>query len=1343
MVTEFVAPNPNSSLMIMVQITLFSSLLVDFNFELVDKIALKLAIPRIKLMKNKREARFKQLKKELAELLESGKDQTARIRVEHAVNEEKTMAAYDLLEIYCELIAARMQMIESQKCSSVFLPLFFIYYRPVFYQPESFRNCPLDLKEAISSVIFASARCEEIPELKEVTTHLTAKYGKDFASAALELRPDCGVGRLLVEKLSVKAPDGQTKLKILTAIAEEHNIKWDPESFGAKESKIYDDMLNGPNALLETKQIPVGHPNAQASTSQYEQRPTGVQVPNLNVQSPKHIAGNDVPSSFNEHSSRSSPNPENFDYSNTTANSSISTGTYPPRSKTRETENQGVEFVNSSYRNESASPSRQHGNMELKDAAAAAWAAAESAERASMDARAAAEHLGNISQQHSMESNVSAHDMRDEEPGKNTGSTSQYEHLAIRPVNSSFHGRNSTNCEQTDSTEKHRRTGETENGPTNDDKSTCGSSKSTEATFNEKPLVTNQIPDAYSQRNSSVGRQMEHFGEVSMKRNSGNEMHSVNELHGIKNPRNADHHEVEHREQSSHSSHSQSNSFRDDLYDNASAVFDDYGSHSEDRFDLEEEHKAHENGMNFSSPFQRSPTHPCSCTLSWSTEKKVEPLKESISQWHIDDLPPTFDNYGPSSESEEEVDKFDRKNQKKNLDSQRAGNSIFNQPLSGGMEESKELNLGNLRGGLRNKGYRHPPYDLSSGEAENDASARFKQSSPPLVEDSVSSRSYGREPKGSDEVSRKLIKRSSYFDSSDSEFEEERPKHILSSTRDQDNQKKNLDSHRAGNSMFDQPLSGGMEESKELNLGNLTGGFRNKGYRHPSYALSSGEAKNDASARFKQSSPPPVEDSVSSRSYDREPKGSDEVSRKLSKRAPYFDSSDSEFEEERSKHILSSTTDQYNQKKNLDSHQAGNSMFDQPLSGGMEESKELNLGNLTGGLRNKGYRHPPYALSSGEAENDASARFKQSSPPLVEDSASSRSYGRGPKGSDEVSRKLIKRASYFDSSDSEFEEERPKHILSSTRDQYNQKKNLDSHQAGNSMFDHPLSVGMEERKELNLGNLTGGLRNKDYRHPPYALSSGEAENDASARFKQSSSPLVEDSVSSRSYDREPKGIDEVSRKHSKRASYVDSSDNDSKEERPKHILSSTRDQYNRMQSFGEGKRSTSTVPVPGTSDSDEDLPKPSSKAPSRSTGSSHKENASPSHSQGDSTLKTTLSSEPKVISDLPGQKNSSSRSSGADEAPPMFQPQERNSDHSESFQHSQLASEATSKLVSETKTSSCDETSKMSEKEQLHTSVPEIVPPGSAERLTHVHPKLPDYDNLSVFLNSLKQQNRQ
>lgn len=59
------------------------------------------------------------------------------------------------------------------------------------------RNCPIDLKEAISSVIFASPRCADVPELTEIRKHFAAKYGKEFSTAAAELRPDCGVGRMV------------------------------------------------------------------------------------------------------------------------------------------------------------------------------------------------------------------------------------------------------------------------------------------------------------------------------------------------------------------------------------------------------------------------------------------------------------------------------------------------------------------------------------------------------------------------------------------------------------------------------------------------------------------------------------------------------------------------------------------------------------------------------------------------------------------------------------------------------------------------------------------------------------------------------------------------------------------------------------------------------------------------------------------------------------------------------------------------------------------------------------------------------------------------------------------
>ncbi|KAG2273680.1 hypothetical protein Bca52824_056235 [Brassica carinata] len=65
--------------------------------------------------------------------------------------------------------------------------------------------------------------------LADVVKHFSAKYGKDFVSAAVGLQSDSGVSRLLVDKLSVKAPDGPTKNKILKEIATEHNVTWEPE----------------------------------------------------------------------------------------------------------------------------------------------------------------------------------------------------------------------------------------------------------------------------------------------------------------------------------------------------------------------------------------------------------------------------------------------------------------------------------------------------------------------------------------------------------------------------------------------------------------------------------------------------------------------------------------------------------------------------------------------------------------------------------------------------------------------------------------------------------------------------------------------------------------------------------------------------------------------------------------------------------------------------------------------------------------------------------------------------------------------------------------------------------
>lgn len=301
------------------------------------KTELRLAIARIKLMKNKRENHLKQMKRELAQLLETRQDQKARIRVEHVVQEEKTIAAYDLIGIYCEIIVARLPIIESQK------------------------SCPIDLKEAVTSIVFAAPRCADIPELEDIRKHFTTKYGKEFINGAIELRPECGVSRLLVEKLSAKAPDGQTKLKILAAIANEHNIQWDPKSFGEKESTPYDDLLKGP---------PANNVKAPQGSDQKRDSPVNYQH-NLHSSSSQKFAASDFSGD------QSAPSPA-----------------HPSPMRSSETVYQRTESRNSHPRNEkSSSFNSQNWNMEFKDATAAAQAAAESAEQASIAARAAAELL--------------------------------------------------------------------------------------------------------------------------------------------------------------------------------------------------------------------------------------------------------------------------------------------------------------------------------------------------------------------------------------------------------------------------------------------------------------------------------------------------------------------------------------------------------------------------------------------------------------------------------------------------------------------------------------------------------------------------------------------------------------------------------------------------------------------------------------------------------------------------------------------------------------------------------------------------------------------------------------
>ncbi|RLM92796.1 caffeoylshikimate esterase [Panicum miliaceum] len=207
------------------------------------KTCLNLVISRIKLLRNRRELQLINMRKEMVQYLQTGQESIARIRVEHIIREQNILAAYEIVELFCEFVLARVPIVEVQK------------------------ECPLELREAIASIIFASGRCSDLPELMHLRNLFTTKYGKEFVAAAMELRPDSGVNRTIIEKLSVKAPSGESKLKVLKAIAQEYNVEWDSSNTEAEFNKKYEDLLDGSGSSVHQVQPPIIENSPVASAS--------------------------------------------------------------------------------------------------------------------------------------------------------------------------------------------------------------------------------------------------------------------------------------------------------------------------------------------------------------------------------------------------------------------------------------------------------------------------------------------------------------------------------------------------------------------------------------------------------------------------------------------------------------------------------------------------------------------------------------------------------------------------------------------------------------------------------------------------------------------------------------------------------------------------------------------------------------------------------------------------------------------------------------------------------------------------------------------------------------------
>ncbi|PPD78276.1 hypothetical protein GOBAR_AA30688 [Gossypium barbadense] len=160
----------------------------------------KLAISRIGILKNQHQVRCTHARSDVIELLNLGHHEQALLRVEHLIREQNMVDAFTIMETYCNLLIERVMLIQKNK------------------------ECPDELKEAASTLMFASSRCGEFPELLHIRGVFSSTFGKEFVVRAIELRNNCSVNPKVIQKLSTLRPSLESKLKLLKEIATKKGI---------------------------------------------------------------------------------------------------------------------------------------------------------------------------------------------------------------------------------------------------------------------------------------------------------------------------------------------------------------------------------------------------------------------------------------------------------------------------------------------------------------------------------------------------------------------------------------------------------------------------------------------------------------------------------------------------------------------------------------------------------------------------------------------------------------------------------------------------------------------------------------------------------------------------------------------------------------------------------------------------------------------------------------------------------------------------------------------------------------------------------------------------------------
>ncbi|XP_050217059.1 uncharacterized protein LOC126667947 isoform X1 [Mercurialis annua] len=168
------------------------------------KSLIKTTKSRIDVLRRKRNATLKFLKKDIADLLANGLDINAYGRADGLLAELTLSSCYEFVEKSGDFVLKHLSVMQKM------------------------RHCPEDCREAVSSLMFAAARFSDLPELRDLRDVFYERYGSSVELFA---------NQEFVENLSSKPSTTEKKVKLMRDIASEFGIAWDSRAFEQRTSK--------------------------------------------------------------------------------------------------------------------------------------------------------------------------------------------------------------------------------------------------------------------------------------------------------------------------------------------------------------------------------------------------------------------------------------------------------------------------------------------------------------------------------------------------------------------------------------------------------------------------------------------------------------------------------------------------------------------------------------------------------------------------------------------------------------------------------------------------------------------------------------------------------------------------------------------------------------------------------------------------------------------------------------------------------------------------------------------------------------------------------------------------